>query len=1067
MSYFDSILEKRNLESCPLPLWKLKITDDEYKELREILEKRTHFISDEPFNAFRRECTLFFAEFWHRKYVDGKHSKQMVYDALESTRKSVNFCEDFYDKARKGAKMLKIEQYDGGRADPLNSMFYQGGLPMKLVTADVTNSLWDRFTRGLVNRRIDFDELNLGLVASQSQCLKDYCDQMIVGIETEQYMLMPFYCANEYDSWFVYLKELAKQEKRRQRQLHPFSLDWEFRVGTVEHKIYTKYVLKGGQRLPAAFLEDEGLNNLPFFSIQVRVNGKAVDTFDYVHNFCRYAVVSKHPYYSGDKISLILNENEEPYINGDLDMTVPHILYRNKDGKYELGNHIGKQQSLLLIPEGWNVDDELQYEIERFTWGDNTIRGISIPTDFKDDITVKGIDGIITFGMNAPMYWTELITHPVYQPDVEESLYDTKQCRYKLNFDTEDGTKSISNANIQYRNKWQDRWDDTPSYGEIYARAVDCNGHFVTPIRLINIGDGLTISLQNADSEKCQIIITWPHGRVMTNEGTKKANDIWEIKKENCSNKNKILFIFIPEGNSRNQFTLSIKAPFKEFSIINLDCNPVSSDSWIPYTDLDKYLYHLVGQDVKEFTFGNIKRELRWLSDKLYIVENGTKIKAIPYEGNLLTLFGSREIIRAMLERTSQNMLNAIIPVTFITSDYQKLSFEIKDSPFRPKQLTDGKIVITTKGKKLLDFKGALKLLKLEDPALDPIVMTYDEENGYILPEAIRSWEKTILIGRTRGRICPALVDLTREIDSEYRANNREIAIATISENLQHSTLGDELWQRIIGWFNCVQKEDIPASSLLELYCVAQNADSLLCLAFQLYAQYSDNEERDTLSEQLKSISNDLAFQWYWLSPYLKGVMLTINKFVGDINNAVIRNIYIKWALLQGESMALYLGALNDENEYSKYIGTCLCDVLTSFIKWMEQLCISSMVDSYGSDANEIIISIASSIIMNPNEVYRMDNDSILYIDSNQDYINEATGMFFTQYNEPGTINEQWMYKRVNAVLAHYKKSVDLFSQSEEIRRSIIYCIKSCNEKFLVALNNKIADSKYEVRKHI
>ena len=109
MSYFESILQKRGLKECPLPLWKLKITEEEFKELRELLEKRTHVINMEnPFITLCKECTLFFAEYWRRLYVDGKHSKQMVYDALESTRHSVNLSVEFYEAARRGARWIKI-----------------------------------------------------------------------------------------------------------------------------------------------------------------------------------------------------------------------------------------------------------------------------------------------------------------------------------------------------------------------------------------------------------------------------------------------------------------------------------------------------------------------------------------------------------------------------------------------------------------------------------------------------------------------------------------------------------------------------------------------------------------------------------------------------------------------------------------------------------------------------------------------------------------------------------------------------------------------------------------------
>lgn len=680
MSYFDSLLKKRGLEECPLPLWKLKITEEEFKDLRELLEKQTHVMSmcNNPFITLRKECTLFFAEYWRRLYVEGKHSKQMVYDALESTRHNVSLCDEFYEAARRGAKLLKIEKYDGGRADPLNDMLYQGGLPMKLVTANVTNSVWDRFTRGLVNRKYNFEELNLGLVASQSQCLRDYCEQLILGIETEQFMRMPFYCLNENDTWYMYLKELAKQEKIRRSQLHPYTLFWEFRIDNVENKIYTKYIVKGIQRLPKEFLEEQGLINIPFFSVQVRKNGQAIDTFDYANNFCRYAVVSKHPYTNGDYISLFLHNQEEPYIADNLDMTVPHLLYRNKDGKYELGNQIGKQESILLIPEGWTVDDSCTLDVHDYSWGETMLQGIRIPSDYANNILVKGEDGAITFGMNAPLYWTEMRSNPLFVPDVIEPVYDADKCSFSLCFDTEDGTESKRRP-VQFRNKWQKEWTESPSYGELYARTIDVNGNYVTPLRFVNIGDGLVISLQKADKDSCQIRVTWPHGHVSTTEGEKKIGDVWEIKKENCHDPRIIRFCFTPEGNSQNQFFLSVKAPFKDFSIINIYGDEILDDCWIPYSDVDKYQYHIVGQDIKEYKYGNIKRELRWKSDKLYIIEDGRSLKNIPYEGSLLTLFDSRETLRALLERTSQNMINAEVRVHFTLSDGKKICFSIKD----------------------------------------------------------------------------------------------------------------------------------------------------------------------------------------------------------------------------------------------------------------------------------------------------------------------------------------------------------------------------------------------------
>lgn len=1062
MSLFESIQQK-HLGDKPLQyLWQLKVTDSEYTELKQFLTKYTRSFSRNLNNRFItvcKECTLMIAEYWRREYVEGSHSKEMVLKAIDPSIIDEGIINEFFEAAKRGAETLKLEIFENnGKKQYLDSMLYQGGLPMMLVTGNVINSVWDRFARGLVNRKVNFDELNLGIVASNNNCLKAYCDQIIGGIESNKHSQMPFSCQNENDAWFIYLKELNKQEKIRRHQLHPFSLIWEFRVDTVEKKIYTKYIIKGLQRLPQVFLEEQGIDNTSFFSVQVRKNGQAVDTFDYVNNFCRYPVFSKHHCENGDYISLFLHNQEYAHIGDDLDISVPHLLYMNKDGKYVLGNQLGRQDSIILIPEGWHIQANTDFTTYDYSWGMTKIKGLHIPADFTDNIVLKGDDGSITLGMNASLYWTEMRSSPLYVPDIIESLYDANNCTFTLCHDTDDGRDS-KRRNVQYRNKWQNVWTDTPSFGEIFARATDTNGNYVAPLRFINIGDGLVISLENADKNSCQIRVTWPHGHVSTTEGEKKIGDVWEIKKENCQDPHKIHFTFTPFENSKNQFDISIKAPFKDFSIKNIYGDDIENDCWIPYSDIDKYQYHLVGQDIREYTYSNVKRELRWMDDKLWIIEDGRKLKTIPYEGSLLTLFDSREAIRSLLERTSQNMLHAEINVRFVLANGQKISFGIKESPFRPRQISDGRVVITGKNGELIKFTGVLKLIKLEEPNLEPLEMKYDEEaQYYILPEEIRSWGKTILVGRTRGRICPALVDLTKDMDDSYRAGNRENAILSIKEKLQDSMLGDGLWNRIIGWFNRAQQEDIPASSILELHCTAQDYKALLCLAFQLYVKCSDNEEREILKEKLKSFSEDLAFQWYWLQPYLSGIFSQLQNFMAETTPAM-KEIFIKWAMNhEGEEMIKYLKALNDEDEYMRNLVQCFNDILASFTEWIKDLCVSSLIEAYGYISHGLVQELAETIIKKPKEISRLELSTDDYIESNQDYLGDEVGSFFDNFNEQGKVgNEKWLYRRVNAVASHFRKSIDLFSLKDEIRRSIIFCSKSCNHHFVIALNNKLS----------
>jgi len=1063
MSYFESILAKRS-DKCQLPLWKLKITDGEFEELRAILFECTKDrIHENPFIhcGYEKEATLFFAEYWRRQYVDGPHSIQMVFEALGDVIVSDFWTKAFYEAACNGAKQLGIEQYQGGRADPLNDMLYQGGLPMNLVTGDIKNSVWDRFTRGLVNRRINFEELNLGLVASQSQSLKDYCGQMILGIEAGQHMLMPFYCQNEYDSWFVYLIKLYKQEIRKQRLSQPFSLLFELEVDRVAKSFVPFYVLKGPQRLSSQFLEEQGLEGKPFFSIQVRENGRARDTFDFRNSFCRYPVISRHPYRQDDYISLYVDDKVEPHMGGDLDMGVPHILYRSRDDFYELGNRIGQVDSLLLVPQNWEVKDSEQFVIYDYSWDGCSFKGIELDEKFNESIVVSGPDGTITFGKDTQFYWTELLSRPLYQPDVVEPLYHAEKCKFVLCYDSEYGTKSHFNPKVQFRNKWSDQWSTTPNYGDIFVRAIDNSGNYVTPTRIINVGDGLVISPIHADKDTCQIKVSWEHGRVSTTEGLLKTNDVWEIKKADCQDPTKIRFTFIPKDNSHNQFTLTVRAPFKDFSILDQDGEDIVNDGWIPFSDVDKYQYHLVGQDIWEYRFGNVVRKLEWHEDMLFIKQKGKLIKRIPYEGSLLTLFDSRETLRSLLDHTSQNMLDAELMVSFQVNRSKNLRFYIKDSPYRIKQNDLEQVVFTGNNKKPIKYKGRVKLLPLDNPKAEPIIVSPDPERGYILPEEIQSWGKTLLYGYTRGRICPGMVDRSKIWLGKERYDNYIETKAAISHELESSVLGSPLWNRIIAWFHTTQENDIPAKTLIDLDCTAGKAESLLCLIFTLYALCDNDDERSDLAEQLTSFSSDIGFQWYWLAPYMDSLVMILENFIQDINNPVMRDIYCNWATgKEHEDMLRLLVGLKDDAVYELYFGQCMGEVLTGLTEWMSPLMVKSLTESY-DETDKSCISLAKAIINNPHSLCKTDMKSTVYIEVSQNNLSEETDEFFKPFYEKGSLgNERWFYKRVNAVMAHLNKDVNLFQQSDEIRRSIIYCCKSCNKRFIIELNNKLTNIK-------
>ena len=129
------------------------------------------------------------------------------------------------------------------------------------------------------------------------------------------------------------------------------------------------------------------------------------------------------------------------------------------------------------------------------------------------------------------------------------------------------------------------------------------------------------------------------------------------------------------------------------------------------------------------------------------------------------------------------------------------------------------------------------------------------------------------------------------------------------------------------------------------------------------------------------------------------------------------------------------------------------------FDVWMKKLCTDSLVETYDYQTDEFTASIAEDIVYHPEKLCTVDDSYCDYIDVSQDYINEETSMFFNKFREKGKVgNEDWMWKRVNAVAAHLKGTIDLFEKSDEIRRSVIFCRKSCNKQFVICLCKKLRE---------
>ena len=119
LTWFDKMLRNRGLKECPLFLWQLKITEEEYHNLKDELKIR--LLSEKDENNYNREVALYFAEFHRREYgykdntVDDSRPSTVVFENLGfSEYETPNYCSlraRFESAMKSGAKRLNLHLY--------------------------------------------------------------------------------------------------------------------------------------------------------------------------------------------------------------------------------------------------------------------------------------------------------------------------------------------------------------------------------------------------------------------------------------------------------------------------------------------------------------------------------------------------------------------------------------------------------------------------------------------------------------------------------------------------------------------------------------------------------------------------------------------------------------------------------------------------------------------------------------------------------------------------------------------------------------------------------------------
>lgn len=236
-----NILQSRGMSKLQsnFPLWKFKLTDDEYESLKLDIQSHVGFIS-----FFGVEAALCYAEWWRRDYRGNIPSKEDVAVGIGLTR---NYGEDLYMAARRA---LIIHGYSFLHSlkgtEYFRTLLNQGGLPVNYIKKNDSNmGSFTRFLKGLVRELsiINYDWSNEdNSIIQQFSCIsylgKAFKNENIydVSMQIAHAIIMDDNALLPYDDTDTSLSELTKSLKKEytraksDRKARPLSLHWKLRT---------------------------------------------------------------------------------------------------------------------------------------------------------------------------------------------------------------------------------------------------------------------------------------------------------------------------------------------------------------------------------------------------------------------------------------------------------------------------------------------------------------------------------------------------------------------------------------------------------------------------------------------------------------------------------------------------------------------------------------------------------------------------------------------------------------------------------------------------------------------
>ncbi len=885
MSVLEEILQRRGLEECPQPLWRLKLSNEEYESLKSTL--RIHF---NELYLYGMEAALCYAEWWRRDYRGNVPSKEDVAYGIGLDR---YYADDLF-KAAKYALMRGhfrfIHTLHGTQY--FRTLLNQGGLPINYIKNNDSNlGSYPRFLKGLVRElsNINYDWSNednsiiqqLNCVSYLSKSFKneniyDVSMQIAHAIIANDTNLLPY---DDTDASLAELTNSLRQEynrARRERRVKPLSLHWKLSTTDDGHGylFVNMDVVKdiSSDSIP-------GLNTSTCYSFDIFVAGSLVGKYvrkeikrDDEGNiinaiYTRISVgMNKDILWKGEpvvEVKVRCDNDERIFLTVagcyPPNFEFPQVFQMLDEHLYSRAETANSEKNIAIFSDVWQIDGATSIQIAG--------QDLSC-IEFSDDIELVNSETNETVRIDNQFtpYIAEFTGN--YIPWVEESNYKLLN-RIPIIKVYDKDKNPVANCKTKYKVRGTDSWYQLNSSCVLRPGLVDIKVEFPDGKSLIetfySIGD-LSFGSCNEQAFTTEITCSSPVEMRPEIENLDTAdienlgNGHWRISRKLDSNVCPSTCTFRLYNLGNPVLKVSVAIPFDGIMITDVDGNIVPDGKIISFANLTHFFVTNHGK--------NRTIEVSYSQSNQDEETNFKRLSSRVIDG-LVSLADYSDLIMRMFNLYGVNSFDRSSSVVITISGQQVFirKFVLEST------ISDGAIVVndyTQDETEDFQYDGDLYAFpvgeELSSEDFFPVKLERDpeQENTFNFPEDFEHKEVVVFSSEEdRRRIIPKYFNRDQiDFDKQTRSRRSAERIERWHDILSNETVyGGKHWKDLCIAYDICSQHNLPFTTYDGLRAVAREPELLANFVISMWL----NEYKDVLAQDINRFEQEMVIALHWI----------------------------------------------------------------------------------------------------------------------------------------------------------------------------------------------------------